>query len=154
MAYAGCSKHPGSQILAGSTPVTSIMAKKLWAIKVVHGKEDRGWVIERGLVVAVYDDKDYAEKEAKWLTDFQKKCGSKGTYEVKKWIPEEGVETALQIPPTSKRSSNPEMPKMVERRTVNESSKSTPKSSAAPMATIPTNLSDLFIGSSATDGTD
>lgn len=107
---------------------------RLWAIKVTQGNDDRGWLIDHGRVIAVYDDKDYAEREAKWLCDFQRKCGSKTIYEVKKWIPEEGIETAIQVPPTKKRSAaEDEMPKMKR------------NDDAAPAPSIPTDLSELLI---------
>jgi hypothetical protein len=124
------------------------MAKKLWAIKVVHGNEDHGWVVEHGRVVGVYDDKDLAEKEAKWLNDFKKRCGTKGSYEVRKWTPEDGLETVLLTPSSMKQSENSTgMLKMSEKRTASASKPSTTESSsAAPMPTIPTNLSDLFVG--------
>jgi hypothetical protein len=127
------------------------MAKKLWGIKVIHGGEDNGWLIDHGRVVCVYDDKDFAEKDAKWLNDFKKKCGSKGSYEVKKWVPEEGVEVALQIPSSSKQSSS--MPKMNERRSPAPKPSTPEPSDAAPRPTINTNLSELFVASLADDAT-
>lgn len=106
----------------------------------MHGTTDHGWIVDHGRVVAVYDDKDFAEKEAKWLNDFKKRCGAKGICEVKKWIPEDGVETALQVP--EKKGQQPSMPKMGER---------VPKTDAAPMPSIPTNLSDLLVSSPQQD---
>lgn len=126
------------------------MAKKLWGIKVLHGSEDHGWLIDHGRVVCVYDDQAFAEKDAKWLNDFKKKCGSKGSYEVKKWVPEQGVEVALQTPSASVQSSS--MPKMNE-RSVAPKPKAPKPTDSAPRPTINTNLSDLFVASLAEDAT-
>ena len=113
----------------GSTPTFGTMAKRLWAIRIKTGNEDRGWVVDHGRVVAVYEDKDYAEREAKWLSDFQRKCGSNNHYEAAKWPHEDGVEVAVQEPPTRRRVVE-EMPKMT---------------GAAPAPTIPTDLSSLLV---------
>lgn len=115
-----------------------IVAKRLWGIKVIHGSEDHGWVVDHGRVVCVYDDKDFAEKDAKWMNDFKRRCGSKGSYEVKKWVGEDGVDTALQTP----------TPKEVQMMKMNERRKTVAaEASSAPAPTINTNLSELFMES-------
>ena len=121
----------------------------------MHGNEDRGWLIARSLTVAVYEDKDFAEKEAEWLTNFQKRCGTKTQYKVAKWLKEEGVETEVQTPPSSRRSTNSvdnlPMPKRSDEK---KSKPAIPESSeAAPRSMIPNDLSVLFTGNSDMDGT-
>jgi hypothetical protein len=126
-----------------------------WAIKIQNGNEDRGWLFSRSLTIAVYDNKDFAEKEAEWLTNFQKKCGTKNQYKVVKWTPEEGVQTELQMQDERSLRKSQNSVTISEHRKKSEEKKSKPvipeSSGVAP--TLPTNLSELFIGNLDTDGT-
>ena len=123
-----------------------------WGIKLYSGNEDRGWVVSHGRVVAVYEDKDFAEKEAEWLTNFQKKCGTKNQYKATKWTPEEGMETQVQVP-QSTRSQNSLTLSEHRKKSVEKKSKPVTQGSSAVAPTLPTNLSELFIGNLDTDGT-
>jgi len=122
-----------------------------WAIKLTNGKEDRGLLVVRHGVAAVYADKRNAEAEAKWLSGIAKRNGSGTVYSPTPWKPSDGMEMELQDrwkdrSGGSKRTSHEET-SSVERN----SKRSTPESSAEE----PTgnDLTGLLVGTSDTDGT-
>jgi len=122
-----------------------------WAITLTNGKEDRGLLVVRHGVAAVYADKRNAETEAKWLSGIAKRNGSGTVYSPTPWKPSDGMEMELQDrwkdrSGGSKRTSHEET-SSVERN----SKRSTPESSAEE----PTgnDLTGLLVGTSDTDGT-
>jgi hypothetical protein len=128
---------------------------KLWAVRVLHGSDDHGYLIDHGRVVCVYESESDAEKDTKWLNEIHKKSASKTNYKVVRFKQEEGeeVETALQTPSSLKPSTNSAENSYTRRNADEKKSKpDIPVSSGvAPM--LPTNLSELFTGSLDTDGT-
>lgn len=87
------------------------MAKqKLWAIKVTHGSIDRGYLVVANMVAAVYSTEEDAAKDAKWLTEFQRKCNGGATYDTIRWKGEEDMKTELQLSKAKK--ENITYPKM------------------------------------------
>jgi NADH dehydrogenase/NADH:ubiquinone oxidoreductase subunit G len=128
---------------------------KLWAIKLLHGSEDCGYLNDHGRVVAVYDTENNAEKDAKWLNEFHKKTGSKTIYQTVRFREEQDFETALQteesMPLSKNYAEKSPPPKKSEEKKLK---RPTPEySEAAPRPTILSDLSGLFTGSLDTDGT-
>lgn len=124
------------------------MEKKQWAIKVMDGKTQTGWLLVRHAVVAAYKSKGDAAEEAEWLNNFARKIKSKMEYHPARWLPEGGLETELQTPDSpsknyTRMSSEPES-------TIETPSKSrTPRSSVGTRSTL-----EELIGSMVTGGTD
>jgi hypothetical protein len=129
---------------------------KQWAVRVFHGNDDHGYLIDHGRVVCVYASESDAEKDTKWLNEIHKKSASKTNYRAVRFKQEEGeeVETALQTPESLKPSTNFAETSYTRRKSEEKTSKPvTPESSgAAPKSMIHNDLSELFIGSSGTDG--
>jgi hypothetical protein len=124
------------------------MEKKQWAIKVMDGKTQVGWLVVKHATVATYKTRAEAEKEAEWLNDFSKKIKGKTNYLAAKWVPEEGLETEEQTPekPTAKLTRTWSVP---ERRTETRLNSDTPASSVGTRSTL-----EELIGSMGTGGTD
>ena len=124
-----------------------------WAIRLTNGREDRGLLVVRHGVAAVYAERRNAETEAKWLSATAKRNGSATVYETTPWKEAAGMAMELQDQLQRKSSGS--------RKTSSEdtsgggrtSNADTPESSeAAPEPPTPS-LSGLFDGSVATDGT-
>jgi hypothetical protein len=132
------------------------MAKgKLWVITVKSNSTDKGYLVVSHGVVAVYASERDAAKEAKWLNDFHRRIGSGTQYTPSRWQEDRGYRTSLQSPISESESDNSMRTWSEPRKSVGKRSKQrTPEySEAAPSASIPTDLSELFVGNLATDGT-
>ena len=124
-------------------------------ITVKSNSTDRGYLVVSHGVVAVYASEKDAVKEAKWLNDFHRRIGSGTEYSPTRWKEEAGYRTSLQSPTSETESYNSIKTSSEARRGgVRRSKPPTPESSGeAPSPTIPTDLSELFVGSLAMDGT-
>lgn len=124
------------------------MEKKLWAIKVMDGKTQTGWLLVKHATVAVYAKKSDAAEEAEWLNNFARKIKSKAEYEPAKWTPEESLQTELQTPESPTRNYTKTM-------CVGESKKETKSKSVTQESSVSTTSTlEELIGSMVTGGTD
>lgn len=122
-----------------------------WAITLKNGKDDRGLLVVRRGVVAVYAERRNAETEAKWLNATAKRNGSETVYSPIPWKPSEGMGMELQDrwkdrSGNSKRTS----PEGTSNGGGNSKGSIPESSEAEPTAN---DLTGLLIGSSDTDGT-
>lgn len=124
------------------------MEKKQWAIKVMDGKTQTGWLVVRHATVATYKSKGDAAEEAEWLNNFARKIKSKAEYLPARWVPEEGLETEIQTLNSHSRNYT-RMSSEPESKTETPSRSPIPKSSVGTRSTL-----EELIGNMVTAGTD
>jgi hypothetical protein len=120
------------------------MKPSRWAIRLTNGREDRGLLVVRHGVAAVYAEEGNAQREAKWLCGIAKRNGSETVYSPTPWRGDMEMELQDRLNDRSggsKRTS----PDPTSRGGGNSKS-DIPESSE-------NSLSELLHGSSDTDGT-
>lgn len=127
----------------------------MYAIRLTNGKEDRGLLVVRHGVAAVYANEKAAQTDAKWLNEMAKRIGSGTVYVPIPFRKKEGWLTEMQKVESTHRSSVSTKTSPEVRKDAGKPSKrSSPESSVgAPAPSIPTDLSELFVGNLATGGT-
>jgi hypothetical protein len=120
------------------------MKPSRWAIRLTNGREDRGLLVVRHGVAAVYADEANAQREAKWLCGIAKRNGSGTVYSPTPWKDEMGMELQDRWDGRSGGSKRT-LPDPTSRGGGNSKS-DIPESSEG-------NLTGLLCGSSDTDGT-
>ena len=127
----------------------------MYAIRLTNGKEDRGLLVVRHGVAAVYADEKTAQTDAKWLNEMAKRIGSGTVYAPIPFRNKEGWLTETQKVESAHRSRVSTKTSPEARKDAGKASKrSSPESLAGvPAPSIPTDLSELFAGNLATGGT-